>query len=171
MRAETYNTNTKYPTPIASVNVLDMKANEDFQIDFRFKTAEKSPMQRFTPAFVKDPVAWHAQLAERDGELVGEEELNGRKTLLYKLKQFSAMGENLREGQSVKVWINPETRLPVQIVSEQTTPGAVGTNPIHNLTTYSDFKWNEPIDPDLFNTGVPEGYELNDTRPHPPDKK
>ena len=55
----------------------------------------------------------------------------------------------------VKVWLNPETRLPMRVHY------VVGDS---LAMTLDDFRWNEPFDKKLLTLDVPEGYTLEESK-------
>ncbi len=58
------------------------------------------------------------------------------------------------------IWVDPVTKLPVQIESQYRS-----TNPMHESADWilSDFKFDAPLDEALFSTETPEGYESVDS--------
>ncbi len=80
---------------------------------------------------------------------IGQREINGRLA-----KGFRIHNENLfiAGGMNIELWVDNTSGQPVEMLMEQS-----GTK-IH----YSDFHFNEPLDPAMFSTDIPEAYQVRD---------
>jgi outer membrane lipoprotein-sorting protein len=107
-----------------------------------------------------DPINRLQQLKSRNARLVGEETLDGRRTLIYRIEQVDLMGLG-RDDAETMVWIDATSGLPAQIVvTDAKTKLEV---------RYENFIWNEPLDEGLFSLEPPADFEdvMADSGPHP----
>ena len=86
-------------------------------------------------------------LASKKGEPVGEK----------KIGQVQAQGFRVKEetGQETLIWVDPQTKLPVQI---EINGKFGGGQPFHS--TLSDFQLDPRLDDSLFSLEPPQGYAL-----------
>jgi hypothetical protein len=111
------------------------------------------------PALVAmaDPIKQLRELKEQDAERIGEEQLNGQKTIVYRLKKTGiVLGLTISKDETAKLWVDHKTSLPVRI--------AVGdpTDPDKPFIVFEQFTWNGALDPDLFKMEIPKGFTLKD---------
>ena len=151
-------------TPVTDIFIGDTDKKELLQIRYAPKTAEKRPLAGAAVEFLKNPVDWFRTLTDKDAELVGNERLNGADALIYNLKRFNfGQSDELKEGESAKVWVDPKTHLPVQLVVEKFFPGAA----VRSRAILTDFHWNELLDPKLFEMAVPDGFKVAEGSANP----
>jgi outer membrane lipoprotein-sorting protein len=102
------------------------------------------------------PVEWLRHLAQEDGELIGDEVLNGRQTHVYRLKRVDyPLGTGkIDAGDVDKVWVDAESGLPVKIIAEFFDT----LNHRHTRDVYDDFQWNKTLNTKLFSMDVPQGF-------------
>ena len=81
--------------------------------------------------------------AAQDAKPMGQKQLEGRSVEGFELPP--------KDGRREIVWVDRETRLPVQI--QMTSAGG-------GESLFSDFVWNPPFDEALFSLTIPEGYQL-----------
>jgi hypothetical protein len=147
--------------PVLIAIIVDTKQKKALQLDFFRKTAkylkpDDKKWQEMPPELV-NPIEQLRRLKGDDAELLGEEELDGRKTEVYRLnKPDIFMGVRLTGGETAKLWVDPKNGLPVRIAVE---PSA-DRNDKTPLIVFEQFTWNESLDPDLFKPDVPEGFSL-----------
>jgi outer membrane lipoprotein-sorting protein len=147
--------------PIVVVLLADWKQKKAILLDYTTKTAKKMESDEKTwremAKAMADPIKQLRQLKEQDAERIGEEELNGRKTHLYRLKRTDIfMGLTITKDETAKLWVDPKSGLPVRI--------AVGdpTDLDKPFVVFEQFAWNEALDPELFKLDVPKGFTLKD---------
>ena len=129
---------------------------------------------------------------EKGISFVGNEIIDGKETRVYEdiqPLQFSC----------TTIWVDPETDLPVRVVSETIPPDDPNYFPIKMLSLYSkdfgddndmscggnlcgnctprytkkvmtDFQWNIDLDTKLFDTEIPEDYEKHEEKLSQPDE-
>lgn len=91
-------------------------------------------------------------IQSNEAQFVGEEELEGRPTLVYQINGADILGLGAHNIETT-VWINIESNLPEKIVVKSLDPN----NQME--VCYANFVWDAPLDPKLFSLEVPEGYE------------
>jgi hypothetical protein len=165
-RSESFRVGDDSTVVLTDVTIGDTQAKQELQITYKSKTAVKHLLTDATANFIQSAPESLGRLADSDAEYLDEEQLNGRKTLVYKVKKFEVQpGRDLKDTETVKVWIDSESHLPVQVLIETWLPGNARIPPIINRQVMSNFKWNEPIDPKLFSMEAPEGFEVVNNQP------
>ena len=129
------------------------------QFDYTTKTAKKieadEKMWQQMAKTMADPIKQLRDLKEQDVERLGKEELDGRKTLVYRLKKTDIfMGLTITKDDTAKLWVDAKSGLPVRI--------AVGdpADTDKPFVVFEQFTWNEALAPDLFKLDVPKGFTL-----------
>ena len=147
--------------PLMTVFVADWKRKNAMQFDYTTKTAKKieadEKMWQQMAKTMADPIKQLRDLKEQDVERLGEEELDGRKTLVYRLKKTDIfMGLTITKDDTAKLWVDAKSGLPVRI--------AVGdpSDTDKPFVVFEQFTWNEALAPDLFKLDVPKGFTLKD---------
>ncbi|MEM0915503.1 MAG: outer membrane lipoprotein carrier protein LolA [Planctomycetota bacterium] len=84
------------------------------------------------------------KISDEDAEFIGEETVDGLRLLRYDFVQGDFSG---------KLWVDPETSLLYRSVMT-----SVGPNGDESTIISEDFVWNPPLDSDLFDLTVPDGY-------------
>jgi outer membrane lipoprotein-sorting protein len=85
---------------------------------------------------------------------LGSERVNGRRTDVFVAKL--TIGKEERE---VKVWIDPESKLPVQLDLTDVPRWGTGRYELH---TAVDIVFDQPVDEARFSTEPPEGYTVRE---------
>jgi outer membrane lipoprotein-sorting protein len=149
--------------PILMAVIADVKQKKALQLDFTRKTAkylkaDDKTSEEMAKAFA-NPIEQLRQLKGDDAERLGEEELNGRKTEVYRLKKTDIfMGMRLTGGETAKLWVDPKSNLPVRIAVEPSADSSDKTP----LFVFEQFSFNESLDPDLFKLDVPKGFSIEE---------
>jgi hypothetical protein len=150
--------------PPDKILAVDLKNRTGWQIDPAPKTYKTfllnddamkllgKPLLMLTSMTDKD-----AQLGDQQAELIGEEMLDGHKTMVYRLLpgEFKLQEWKIEKGNVVKAWVDPETNFPVRL--EGDFAELSGQKNIHAL--YDHFQWNAPLDAKLFKLEPPEGFK------------
>ena len=144
-----------------SAVIVDAKQKKALQLDFvpktaRFIEADEKRWQEMAKGLI-NPIEKLRQLKNEDAERIGEEELNGRKTQVYRLKKAALfLGLRLSKDETAKLWADPKSGLPVRILvgdpSDKDKPFII----------FEQFTWNEALDPELFKLEAPKGFTLKD---------
>jgi len=148
--------------PFLIVAVADLHKGEIVQVDYTDKTAQKYPMNEKTKKQFVNPVESISQLAEDDAERIGEENVNGHKTIVYSLRRMQSWigGGKVGEGESAKVWTDAHSGLPVRMVLEHSQ------EPNNKISLeLTDFVWNSSMPPEIFKLDIPDGFKLSDKPP------
>ncbi len=153
------------------VVIADVKQKKTVQLNLVEKVAEVSDIdaktarqqaKRFTDPFA-NPVEYFGKLTAEDAEKTGEEELDGRKVDVYRLKRFWEIELEQGDDQSsITAWVDRKSGLPVRIAIRASFH-AEGKS--KDWLVLEEFKWNEPLDPDLFKLDIPEGYTVAEAPP------
>ncbi len=61
--------------------------------------------------------------------------------------------------QILRVWVHPETKLPIRLEHEPKSVHSYGLGPIPTAVC-ENFMFDEPMDPELFSLEPPKGYEI-----------
>ncbi len=88
------------------------------------------------------------QMKDAPAERLPDEHIGDTLYQVYRVKDTAFMGYKV---PWVKLWLDPDSKLPVQIHSVVMDRLAM---------TINDFRWNEPFDKDLLSLDVPKGYKL-----------
>jgi outer membrane lipoprotein-sorting protein len=147
--------------PVLMAEIADAKQKKALQLDFIHKTAKRIQADDKTwdemAKGLANPVEQLRKLKSDDAERLGEEELNGAKTDVYRLKKGDVfLGARLGKADTAKLWVDPKTGLPVRIAVE---PPADSKDPTPQLV-FEQFQWNQSLDPDLFKLDVPKGFSV-----------
>jgi outer membrane lipoprotein-sorting protein len=143
------------------VIILDGKEKKALQLDYVAKTAKTTSadekMWQHMSRSLADPIKQLRELKEGDAERIGEEELDGVKTQVYRLTGKDIfMGLTLEKGETAKLWVDPKSGLPVRL--------SVGDPEDKDkmFMVFKDFRWNEALEPGLFKLDVPKAFRVVD---------
>jgi outer membrane lipoprotein-sorting protein len=107
-----------------------------------------------------NPIEKLRQLKNDDAEPIGQEEIDGRKTQVYRLKKPDVfMDLRLGEGDTAKLWVDPKSGLPVRIRIDGQTPASRAPSD-KTFMVFEQFTWDEALDPDLFKLEIPKGFTV-----------
>jgi outer membrane lipoprotein-sorting protein len=153
--------------PILMTLIYDFKQKKVLQLDYVGKTAkiitaDDDKMWQAMAKSIADPRKQLGELKDKDAERIGEEDLDGVKTQVYRLQGGGTaifLGGKLEKDQTAKLWVDPKSGLPVRV--------AVGDpkgDPKldRQFIVFKDFHWNEALDPELFKLDVPKGFTVKD---------
>jgi outer membrane lipoprotein-sorting protein len=147
--------------PIMTAFVVDWKKKNAIQFDYTTKTAKKiegdEKKWEQMAKTMADPIKQLRELKDKDVQRLGEEKLDRRKTIVYRLKKTDIfMGLTITKDETAKLWVDSKTGLPVRI--------AVGdpSDKDKPFIVFEQFTWNEALATDLFKLEVPKGFTLKD---------
>ena len=137
--------------------IVNVEEKKGLELDSYRKTARPLDLKhRGDIEELKNPIDRLHNLKEDAKDHVkalGDEEVNGRKCHVYQIKGLEKplwIG-----GSQFKLWADAKTGLPVKIqVADKDT-----------ALVYEDFRWNEPLNKDLFRLETPKGYTLEKLTP------
>ena len=144
--------------------VFDMKQRKAIALHERSKTVELPSLEKGVP--IPNPLEQLRKLKQQDAERIGEEMLDGRKVEVYRLKNVDLfeMKFKAKEGENldIKLWVDSQTHLPAKLVVafQRADSRNAPSLPIPASLEFSDFRWNEKLDPSLFSLEIPKGYTL-----------
>ena len=99
-----------------------------------------------------NPVNDLVRLKDAPAERLPDERVDDTLCHVYRVTNVAFIGTTV---PWIKVWFNPETRLPLRVHSVVDDSLAM---------TLDDFQWNEPFDKGLLTLDVPEGYTLEESK-------
>jgi hypothetical protein len=145
--------------PILLAIIADWNRKTALQLDFVRKTAqpivaEEKRWQEMAQELA-NPIEKLRRLKTEDAQRQGDEELDGRKAQVYRLKKKDLfMGMRLSKDETAQLWVDPKTGQPIRLT--------VGdpSNKDKPFIVFDQFTWNEALDPDLFKLDVPKGFTL-----------
>lgn len=132
-----------------SVSLTDYEKGQMLILQPRDQRATRMTMQNIPPE-QRDAnlLAEFRKLTAEQGKSLGTKEFDGR----------TLHGFEIAKGpQVMKVWADPETKLPVRIDSVMRSPTVPDAT-----ATMTEFEWNVPVDPAKLSLEIPEGYTVND---------
>ncbi len=167
------------------VQIFDFKNGIQLQLNTNSKTAYRS--KRAPQPFIKlfNSLDFLASRHEKGNiSFIGYEIIDEIEVEIYQDTQPL-------QYSNTKIWINVETKLPIKVVSERIPPTNKKYFPIKNISINSkdfgynesksvsgrlsgsctpeytkqvmtDFEWNIDLEPELFSTSIPDGYELHE---------
>jgi len=147
--------------PLLMAIVIDGKTKDVVQVDYANKTAQKFKLDDKRAKQFNNPVEELTKLTGKDAELVGDEDLGGRKTRLYRLKDLHGAFGIVDKVDDGKLWVDRETGLPAKLAI-QTNNSPDGKMKITTSITIDDFKWNEHFKEDFFKLTIPEGFKVSE---------
>jgi len=153
--------------PVLLTMIGDTSRKEAIELDHFRKTAVQKKMDARAAADIpQNLVEKFRNIKGDDAELVGEEQRNGRKVLVYRLTKLDLPIFMARKepGDQIEmtVWVDAKTGLPVRIRIE----GALSaTRDDHSFFDWDEFAWNQSLDPGLFSLEIPEGYAVKEPPP------
>jgi len=146
------------PEPVLLAIIGDMKEKKALQLDFVRKIAEWLPINDKVARGFVNPIDQLRQLKDQDAERAGIEEVEGRKTQVYRLKKLDFFGGKgkIEEGEFFKVWVDPKSGLPVRMVLESWNADHKGKM----MLIFDQFTWNETLAPEMFRLEIPKGFTV-----------
>lgn len=130
-----------------TVVIIDGQSGKVLSLSTATKTAQ---VVAFTPKFGLqgsfDTIASFKKLADAVGTPIEDREIGGIKARGFESKIGA---------QTIRVWANPKTRLPLLIESSSSGDGQAVK------LTMSDFVFDQPLDDGLFSLTPPAGYTLS----------
>jgi len=134
------------------IMIMDYKAGKTLAIDPTTKSAvllegRLSGAGRGDKELATSEPQYLRGLAQKKGEPLGEKAIGNVKAQGFRVKDDI--------GYDLTIWVDPQTRLPVQIE----TAGKAGDKPFHS--TIRDFELNPKLDDSLFSQEPPQGYAFS----------
>lgn len=143
-----------------TIHIIDMRGEDAItvELDPAAKKATVTKLIGFGPKKDPDIIEMVKQFDQESTERLGTKKVNGK--TLYGFKHQP------NEYNDFTVWVDPDTKLPVEIELE---------HPTMRQTIFMDeFEFDFDLDPSAFSTDVPDGYEVEtfvqDYRPVEPSE-
>ncbi|QDT24952.1 WD domain, G-beta repeat [Gimesia panareensis] len=145
------------------VQVGDLRQKHALVLDTYRKLAQPIDIdEHFAREFV-NPIDQLRRTKPENAINIGEEDLKGRLTQVYRIDKVDLLG--MRGNGEMLVWVDPIDGLPVKIVIHDSNPEA------ETEIRFESFVWNEPLDANLFALTIPDGYQLGTVITMPPRNK
>lgn len=148
----------RYEVPGQLALVLDTNRRKALQLDLQRKVATRMDLEGRVPQEdLKDPIERLRNLKEdvKDNVVpLADEEADGHNCHVYEVKGVRP-ATALLAGGPFKLWVDARTGLPVRIHAEDEKTSV----------TFEQFRWNEPLEEELFSLEVPKGYRLEELTP------
>jgi outer membrane lipoprotein-sorting protein len=140
------------------IMIVDGGQRRGLQLDTHRKIATKLDLEGRVPAEeLQEPIERLRNLKKdiKDNVVqLGAEELDGRKCQVYQVKGRT---KAFMVPDQFKLWVDAKTGWPVKIHAEDAK--------VRFSVTYDQFKWDEPLEEELFSLKVPQGYLLEELTP------
>jgi outer membrane lipoprotein-sorting protein len=130
--------------PGAVAFITDLGENTVYELNLRDKTATARPTPVGGRQAFANPVSHLQNAKPEDAKLMGTDQLNKREVQLYRIDKIDFLGA--KGGGEMKVWVDPDSGLPVKIHMDQPQKERGSRNTIE----LSDFEWNKDLDASLF---------------------
>jgi outer membrane lipoprotein-sorting protein len=142
--------------------IADFDRKETLRLDFVRKLAQRWDIQKDVVRNYVNPIDQLRRLKDQDAQRLADEKLDGRVVQVYRLKKLHIWNANqeVKEGELAKVWVDPQSGLPVRFVIE-------GWNADHKCKmrlVFADFVWNKSLAPQMFKLEVPKGFTLDNKK-------
>jgi hypothetical protein len=131
--------------------VIDFKEGKSLFVEKQTKKARIEALKIYSEelyVFNSNPLNDLLQMKNAPAERLPDEQCCDIRCHVYRVKDVVFMGYKV---PWVKLWLDPGSKLPVQIHSVVADCQSM---------TFNDFHWNEPFHKDLLKLVAPEGYEL-----------
>jgi len=139
--------------PGHGVLIFDRIQKKAIVLDERSKVAMFPSLVPGAP--IPNPLEELRNLKQESAERVGEETVEGRQLAVYRLRDVDLLEHTYGENDAdIKLWVDPQTQLPVKLII------FAPQSQIDKYVEFSDFHWNEELDPSLFSLEIPEGYTV-----------
>ncbi len=131
--------------------VVDFPEGKSLWVEKSTKTAVISELNEDHSGLMvlgSNPLNDLMQMKSAPAERLPDEYVRDMSCQVYRVTETAFMGYKV---PWVKLWLDPDSKLPVQIHSVVADRQAM---------TLTEFRWNEPFDEELMELAVPEGHEL-----------
>jgi WD40 repeat protein len=139
------------------IQIIDFDRSRVLYLDTSHKLAESTDLSAKKAEELANPLDQLRRAKSNDAESIGEDVLDGRRCLVYRLPKFTLLG---MPGTTL-LWVDAKTGLPAKIdlrdkSSKHTSEARL-----------DEFVWNEPVDAQLLSLDVPAGYQSGNLVPTP----
>jgi hypothetical protein len=130
--------------PGAVAFVTDLGDKTTYELNLRDKIAKALPTPESGRQAFANPVSHLQNARPEDARLIGKEQLSGKTVQLYRIEKIDFLGA--KGAGEMKIWVDPETNLPVKILMDQPQKDRGSRNTIE----LTDFEWNKALEASLF---------------------
>ncbi len=132
------------------VNVVDLDRKQVLILNTKKKESQLLEMNVDAARAIANPIDQLRRVNSKDAQPIGEETLDGRRTLAFRIPKIDLMG--FRGRGEMLVWVDAETNLPSKILIRDPDPKAA------TEVLFEKFVWNQPLEARLFSLTAPEGF-------------
>ena len=135
------------------VLIFDRIRKKAIVLDERSKVATFPSLRGGIP--MPNPLEELRNLKQENAQRIGEETIDGRLLAVYQLRDVDLLENRHGENDAdIKLWVDPQTQLPVKLII------FAAKAQVDTYVEFSDFHWNEELDPSLFSLDIPDGYTV-----------
>lgn len=132
------------------ISVVDLDRKQVLTLNTKKKEAELREMNADAARAIANPIDQLRRVNSKDAQPIGEETLDGRRTLAYRIPKIDLMG--FRGNGEMLVWVDAETKLPSKILIRDPDPKSA------TEVLFEKFVWNQPLEASLFSLTAPKGF-------------
>jgi outer membrane lipoprotein-sorting protein len=142
--------------------VVDLHNKKGMRLNFVNKTAQPISVDKKMPVGF-NPIDDLRKAKDSDAKLIGNEDLNARKTWVYEFTQLHVLGLSgkVKEGETAKLWVDAASGLPARMVIEVSS---MTGGKFKSSLIFEDFEWNKPLSADFFKLEVPPGFKKDEEK-------
>lgn len=132
------------------VNVVDLDRKQVLILNTKSKESQLLEMNADAARAIANPIDQLVRVNSKDAQPIGEETLDGRRTLAFRIRKIDLMG--MKGRGDMLVWVDAETKLPSKIEIHDPDPKS------EIEVRFEKFVWNQPLEASLFSLSVPKGF-------------
>lgn len=143
------------------IQIADFDQRRVLSLDTNRKLAQSTELNAKMAELLANPIDQLRRAKTNDAQSIGEEILDGRRSIVYRLRKFKLLGIH----GDVLLWVDAKTELPAKMVIRDSNPKYASE------VRLDEFVWNEPIEAGLFALDVPAGFQAGVLIPTPRPEK
>ena len=132
------------------VTVADLDRKQALMLSTKRKESQLLEMEADVARVFANPIDQLRNVKSNEAEPIGEETLEGRRTLAFRIREINLMG--IKGHGEMLVWVDATTNLPVKIQVRDPDPKT------STEIRFEKFVWNQPVEARLFSLIAPEGF-------------
>ena len=130
------------------IEIADLDQKRVLYLDTHRKLAQSTELNAKLAELLVNPIDQLRRVKTHGAELMGEEMLDGRRSVVYRLRKSTLLG---LQGDML-LWVNPQTELPMKIVIHDSDARHGGE------VRLDGFVLEQPSDAGLFALNLPAGF-------------
>ena len=141
------------------IDVADLDRKQGLALNMRGKLAQQVELDENVVGSFNNPIDQLRRVKSDDAEQIGEEDLKGRRTLVYRCHKVDTLF--FKGNAEMLIWVDRESGLPAKIEIRDFNPQ------FPSEYRFDKFVWNEPLDARLFSLAIPDGFTIGVVRETP----